>query len=107
MKQTTFDTIGIYRTTHDGARLAGELRLQSNGKVELEVKDEHHRRFLEDLVRDGVSSYSARRRVRANEGVAFLEAVLETVQTSYWHARDEKQPLLKHRERKRIPAGAH
>jgi hypothetical protein len=85
--------------------LAGELRLR-DGKVDLLIKDERYRRFLEGLVKDGVSSYSERRRVGAAEGGAFLAAVLETVQTSYWHARDEKQPLVKHRERKSIPAAA-
>ena len=39
MNQGTLDAIGLYRTTHSGSVLAGELRLR-DGKVDLLIKDE-------------------------------------------------------------------
>ena len=96
--------VGLYRTTKVGSKKAGELRLTAEHKVELRVEDERHRSFLERLLRDGVTSYSQRRQVSVKEPEAFLEAVLEAVQTSYWRANDEAKGPLQSPQPRRLTA---
>lgn len=96
--------VGLYRTSKTGSRKAGELRLTGDGKIELVVDDERHRSFLERLLRDGVTSYSQRRQVTVKEPEAFLDAVLEAIQTSYWRANDEAKGPLRNPQPRRLTA---
>ncbi len=98
--------IGVYRTTDKGSKRVAELRLSSDGKVLHRVTDPAHRDFVQWLLKEGVVSYSQHRRIRAVEGGAFLEAVLESVQSSYWRARDETKAISERPRPRKIPTMA-
>ena len=98
--------VGLYRTTGNGSRRVGELILAEDGSVELVVLDPKHRRFLERLQTEGIASRKHQRVIAVAEGRAFLDAVLETLQSSYWRARDDAEPLPERVRTKRQTAAA-
>ena len=77
--------LDVHFQTPEGRALAARLRLQADGTVAIQVADERYGPDVERLLGQGVASEALRRRVRADEGEPFLDAVLEVLgRSTYW-----------------------
>jgi hypothetical protein len=71
-------------------KLAAQLRLAKNGRVEFDVIDRRVKPYVSDLREDGVWSQKLARIVTVTDGSAFLDAVVESLRnSSYWQATVE------------------
>ena len=83
-------SVAIYRSASHSFVVAGTFRLTPDGTAELEVEIPTHRRFLENLARTGIADADGRQ-LLPSDGTAFLDALLERLQSTYWHAIDGSQ----------------
>lgn len=79
--------VKLFRATADGFQLAAQLTVVSGGRVEFDVLDNAAKHYLADLRDHGVWHSKLRRTVHLVDGAKFLDAVVDSLQTStYWHA---------------------
>lgn len=78
-------SIDVYRTGVHGFVRAGTFSLRDDGTVGLGVDEPTHEQFMSAMLNSGFSKDDGSV-IASEDGEAFLVALLENLQSTYWHA---------------------